>query len=318
MHSRYASAVEWQQLEYFREVARQQHLTQAAAALSVSQPAVSRSIARLEKELGVPLFDREGRSIRLNRYGQVFLGRVERALTEVEEGQRELADMVGPARGTIALGFIRILGTDLLPILLRRFRAQHPAVEFKLFEGSTITLIAELTSGDTDLCFMATHPEHAGMRWVRLFDEEIFAVVPPDHRFAGRESIRLAELAGDPFITFKQGWGLRQLSDELCLQAGFSPQVTFEGEDVATVHGLVAAGLGVALIPRTPAPREARGVRLHVAEPRCERAIGLAWMDGRYLSAVATLFRDFVIDAFNKPTRRLRASLEARHTARLA
>ncbi|MFI5269970.1 MAG: LysR family transcriptional regulator, partial [Chloroflexota bacterium] len=187
MHARYDVAMEWHQLEYFRAVAQQQHFTQAAEQLSVSQPAVSRSIARLERELGVPLFDRQGRSVRLNRYGKAFLARTERALNEVDEGRRELADMVGPVRGTIAIGFIHVLGTHLLPVLLRRFRAEHPSVDFKLFQGSTATLLEQLTVAETDLCLMATHPEQADLRFARLFEEEIFAVVPPDHPLAGRD-----------------------------------------------------------------------------------------------------------------------------------
>ena len=311
MHAGYDVAVEWSQLQYFREVAKQQHVTLAANRLSLSQPALSRSIANLERELGVPVFDREGRSVRLNRYGKAFLGHVERALAEVAEGQRELADMVGPVKGTVAISFIHVMGAQLLPLLLRRFRADHAAVDFKLSQGGTATLVEQLRTGETDLCLLATHPEQPGLRWVHLIEEEIFAIVPPDHPLAGRESIRLEELAAEPFISFLPGWGLRQLNEDLCRQAGFRPRVAFEGEEVGTVHGLVAAGLGVALIPRTPAPREARAAWLHVSQPRCKRAIGVAWIEGRYLSAVATLFRDFIVDSFRKPGRRLSASLAA-------
>jgi DNA-binding transcriptional LysR family regulator len=308
---RYDHFVEWQQLEHFRAVARQQHFTEAAKRLSISQPALSRSVARLESELGVPLFEREGRSVRLNRFGQAFLEHVDKALNEIGEGQRELTDMLGPVRGTIAIGFIHIMGTQLLPVLLRRFRVGHPDVTFKLSQGSTAMLLEQLLLGETDLCLMATHPERPEIEWLHLFEEEIFAVVPPDHPLASRESVKLAELANEPFITFKPGWGLRQLMEELCRQAGFVPRTAFEGEEVATVHGLVAAGLGVALIPRSPAPREARAAWLRVSDPRCKRAIGVAWVRDRYLSAVATLFREFVIESFRKPGRRLSASLVA-------
>ena len=311
MHIRYYSRMEWPQLQYFREVAEQEHFTLAAQRLSLSQPALSRSIAGLERELGVPLFDRQGRSVRLNRYGKAFLTHVQRAIAEVDEGQRELADMVGPVKGTVAIGFIHVMGARLLPLLLRRFRANHPAVDFKLSQGGTAALLEQLRSGETDLCLMATHPDLPDLRWVHLFDEEIFAIVPPDHALADRESIRLAELADEPFISFLPGWGLRQMKEELCLQAGFTPRVAFEGEEVGTVHGLVAAGLGVALIPRTFAPREARAAWLRVSEPRCKRAIGVAWIEGRYLSAVATLFRDFIVDSFRNPGRRVSAGLAA-------
>jgi DNA-binding transcriptional LysR family regulator len=315
MHSRYHLFVEWQQLEYFHEVARQQHFTQAAVRLSISQPALSRSIARLEAELGVPLFDRAGRTVRLNRYGRAFVEHVDRALAEVSEGKRELADMLGPARGTVAVGFIRIMGVQLLPVLLRRFRAAHPAVNFKLSQGSTALLMDQLVAGETDLCLMATHPERPELQWEHLFEEEIFAIVPPDHHLAGRDSIPLSALASESFIAFAPGWGLRQLADELCEQAGFRPRIAFEGEDVATVHGLVAAGLGVALVPRTPEPRGARAAWLHVTAPRSKRAIGVAWVRDRYMSAVARLFRDFTIQSFERPGRRLSASLASMSAA---
>ncbi len=312
MHGRYdVFAMEWHQLEYFRELAQQQHFTLAAQRLSLSQPALSRSIARLEQELGVPLFDRKGRTVRLNRYGKTFLEHVDRALIEVDQGKRELTDLVGPVRGTVAIGFIHVMAASLLPVLLRRFKRSHPAVEFKLSQGGTVQLLEKLYAGETDLCLLATHPERPELRWEPLFEEEIFAAVPPDHRLVGRESVRLAELADEPFITFLSGWGLRQLNEELCRQAGFVPHVAFESEEVGTVHGLVAAGLGVALIPRTHAPREARAVHLRVSEPRCKRAIGVAWVDDRYQSAVARLFRDHIIESFRKPGPRLGASLAA-------
>ncbi len=290
--------MEWQQLEYFRAVAREQHFTAAARRLMVSQPAISRSVSRLEHELGLPLFDRVGRSVRLNRYGRAFLRRVERALDEIAKGQRELADMVGPVRGSVAVGFIQTFGAQFLPDLVAGFRVEHPQVEFKLSQGSTGLLLDQLVAGETDLCLLSTHPELAELSWARLFDEEIYAVVPSGHRLARRKSIRLAELANDSFITFKQGWGLRQLNEELCQRAGFQPKATFEGDEIQTVYGLVAAGLGVALIPPLPVSEMQRATWLHVSDPRCERTMGLAWIQDRYLSAVAILFRDFIIQSF--------------------
>src|SRR5690349_12115287 len=120
--------MELQQLKYFQTVARLQHFTRAAEELYISQPSLSRSIARLEEELGAPLFDREGRQVRLNRLGQTFLKRVERVFNELEVGQRELQDLIGPEKGLVAVAFLHTVGVRLLPLLLSAFRAEHPNI----------------------------------------------------------------------------------------------------------------------------------------------------------------------------------------------
>ncbi|MDE3076454.1 MAG: LysR family transcriptional regulator [Chloroflexota bacterium] len=293
--------MEWQQLEHFVQVAHDQHFTHAAQRLSLSQPALSRSIARLERELGVPLFDRGGRSVRLNRYGQTFLARAERALNEIAEGRRQLSDMAGPVRGIVGLGVIQTLGAHLLPDLLGRFREAYPTVNFKLFQGNTSVLLEQLAAGESDLCLLSIEGLEGPFQRVRLFDEEVFAVVPSGHRLGSRASVKLVELKDDPFITFKHGWALRDFCESLCRQAGFHPQPTFEGEDVQTVLGLVSAGLGVALLPQSAAGQQPQAAWLHISRPRAQRAIGLTWIEGHYLSAAARTFRQFVVDAVGRP-----------------
>src|SRR5690348_16241002 len=136
--------MELQQLLYFRKVAELQHFTRAAEALAVSQPALSRAVARLEDELGVHQFEREGRSVRLNRYGQIFLGRVERILQEVEAARHEMADLAGTERGTVALAFLHTLGVRLIPDLLRQFRQKHPQIGFHLGQNASELLLRQL------------------------------------------------------------------------------------------------------------------------------------------------------------------------------
>ena len=114
--------MEWQQLEYFQMLAKIQHMTKAAEQLSISQPALSRSIARLEDELGVPLFERQGRSIRLNRYGELFVKRVHNIMREYQAGLQEIQQIVDPNHGEVSLGFLHTLGTNVVPDLIRHFR----------------------------------------------------------------------------------------------------------------------------------------------------------------------------------------------------
>lgn len=288
--------MELQQLLYFRKVAELQHFTRAAEALAVSQPALSRAVAHLEDELGVRLFEREGRTVRLNRYGQAFLTRVERILQEVEAARHEMADLAGTERGMVALAFLHTLGVRLVPDLLRQFRRDHPAIRFQLWQNASEVLLKQLAAGEIDLCLASPFQRDGqeAVEWVDLFSEELYLVVPPDHALTGRGTVALIEVADSDFISLKPSTGLRQISDELCRQAGFTPNVLFEGEEVATIRGLVQAGLGVALLP-APAKTEPLGAEwLHVSAPVCRRTIGLAWRKDRYLSGAARLFRDFV------------------------
>ncbi|MFH5181305.1 LysR substrate-binding domain-containing protein [Paenibacillus sp. TAB 01] len=139
-----------------------------------------------------------------------------------------------------------------------------------------------------------------GLVWHRLIEEELFLYVPADHRLADREAISLREAAGEPFISFKKGYGMRTLTDEFCAQAGFVPRIKFEGDDVATAAGLVSAGLGIALIPAFTGIDAGRIRRLRITGPRCRREIGLAWVEDRRLSPAAERFRSFIIEQFRE------------------
>jgi DNA-binding transcriptional LysR family regulator len=290
--------MEWQQLEYFQVVARMEHFTHAAERLSLSQPALSRAMARLEAELGAPLFERQGRRVRLTRYGRAFLAHTERALQAVEAGRREVADMAGPERGVVALAFLKTLGARALPDVMRAFRDQHPDVRFQITQSHASALLDLLTEGEVDLCLFSPPEDRPGMRWEPLLTEELYVVAAPGHPLASREVIALAELAEEPLILLKPGYGMRRITDALCREAGFTPRIAFEGEDAATVTGLASAGLGVGFIPALAASERSDVRYLRVSAPRAERIIALAWMEGRYLSAAATLFRDFTLAYF--------------------
>jgi DNA-binding transcriptional LysR family regulator len=290
--------MEWQQLEYFGVVARLEHFTRAAKKLAISQPALSRSIAALEEEIGVPLFEREGRSVRLNRYGRVFLRHVERALAEIDEGKRKIQDLVNPDQGVISLAFLHTLGARFVPSLLREFRQYYPSVRFQLYQNSAKRILEQLEAGEIDLCFTSPPVRRPGLGWADLLQEKLIVLVPRHHPLASRRTIRLDEVAEEPFICMKHGYGLRSITENLCQQAGFTPQIAFEGEEVTTVAGLVAAGLGIALIPDISGLDLGKTVCLEVSEPRCQRMIGMAWRKGRFMPLPVQKFRTFVIQRF--------------------
>jgi DNA-binding transcriptional LysR family regulator len=297
------------QLKYFQTVARLEHMTQAAKALSIAQPSLSQTIAHLEDELGVPLFERQGRHIQLNAFGRALLRHVERLFGELDEARQELADLAGAEQSQIALS---VIVPQILPELLGAFRGLHPQISFRLFQQHTLQAAQQqLERGEVDLCITSPPLEQEGiawqeeMSWVPLLSDEMYLVLPLDHPLAGRESIQLSDVAHDPFISLKPGDSLRELTDRFCRQAGFTPRVVFEGDELETIRGLVSAGMGMTLISHlmvrsTPHLTTLPIKVLSIAEPRCQRLIGLAWRKTHYLSQAAQQFRAFVIQYFKQ------------------
>ncbi len=289
--------MELHQLEYFCKVAQLEHFTQAAEALAISQPALSRSIAKLEEELGVSLFERQGKRVYLNRFGQIFFDRVERARQEIAAAKQEIEDILNPDHGVVSFSFLHSLGTHVVPELIGRFHAEYPKIRFKLNQNASHLLLEQLKSGESDLCMTSLAGATEGIAWVPLYDEELFAVVSKAHRLAGRESIELVEIVAEPIITFKKGYSFRVLTDQLFAEAGLTPKIEFEGEELMTVAALAATNLGVAIMPHLE-HYDAKLSRIRISQPKCFRTIGLAWTKERYGSPVARRFRDFVFACF--------------------
>ena len=285
------------QLRYFQAVARHQHVSRAAAELHVAQPALSRAIARLEAELGVPLFDRRGRRVRLNRFGAMFLARAGRALDELDQGQHELRDAAGLAQGTVAVA-AETLRT--LSGLVAGFLAGHSGVRFRLFQSPAPAMTAQLQAGEVDLC-LASQPlpgpanASAGLVSIELLSEEVLLAVPPSHRLAGRTRAGVGELAGEPFVTTRPGYWQRALTDRLFTDA----VVVCEGDEPYAIRGLISAGVGIGLMPamaRRLAPDPPVGW-LHLDVP-CRRTLSLVWRADAYQPAAARALVEFAAGYF--------------------
>lgn len=287
--------MDWNQLEYFKTVAQMQHVTLAAEKLMISQSALSRSIANLEKELGFPLFNRSGKNIMLNTNGQIFLNYAERSLKEITVGRKIIMDSLNPGIGNIAFAFLRSLGTHVVPKLLVHFRTSFPEIQFKLYENSTLFLLEQLLTEEIDLCLCTSNMMKDHLEWKFLFSEELFVAVPARHHLASKSSIELAEIATEPLITLKSSYGLRLLVDRFFNEIGIRPLIAFEGEEILTIAGLVEAELGVSLIPKMIGLEQFNIVLLPVTKSKCVRNIGLCWNKKHYLSPSATKFKDFVI-----------------------
>ncbi|GAA5107307.1 LysR family transcriptional regulator [Nocardia iowensis] len=279
------------QLRYFQAVARREHISQAAEELRVAQPSVSRTIARLEKELGVPLFDRVGRQVRLNAFGVTFQRRVDRALAELDDARTELADAAGLDHGRVT-----VAAETLLTItgLLARFRVEHPGVDVRLFQSNAETMLRQLADREVDLCFASQPLAGPALRSVELWREDVLLAVPLAHPLATRDRITVAELADEHFVTCRPGYWPRTLLDRLFAEAGLRPLISCEGDEPGATGDLISAGLGIGLVPagsRRAAPRYPVAW-LGVDAPGCERVLSLVWRTDTYLSAAARKLRD--------------------------
>jgi LysR family transcriptional regulator, transcription activator of glutamate synthase operon len=292
-------AMDVEHLRWFLAVADREHVTGAAAEVHVSQPALSRALARLEAEVGVPLFSRRGRSLRLNRYGATFRSHVQRALAELDQARLELADVTGLDRGVVSLAFGPTHGTVRIPALLAAYHVERPEVRFQLREGDTDAMRAWLSDGEVDLILTSPRPAGREFSWVPVLREQLLLAVPPTHPLARRREIRLRQVADEPFVALKPGFGLRALADDLCRRAGFAPKIAVESEDPTTIRSLVAAGLGLALVP-APHSTGANALPtipyLSVRDQGASRTVGIAWVTARYRSPATDHFRKFVLE----------------------
>ncbi|QJD86378.1 LysR family transcriptional regulator [Cohnella herbarum] len=287
--------MELTQMEYFLAVAKLQHVTRAAEALSMTQPALSHSIAKLEEELGMPLFERSGRNIRLNACGELFASRVERALQEIRKGKDELEAWANPDTGVVAISFLNILGTRLIPLFIRTFRVQHPGVRFELQQGTDTFVRSQLEAGVSDLCISLPRWEDPGLRWHPVCSYRLDLAVPVNHRWNGRERIGLEEIGNEPYIGLKKECGLKNVVEALFLRAGVQPNVIYEAEDLPTVSGFVSAGLGVSLLPRAYSMELSGNAWVSVDSVEGPLPVELGWKEKRHLSPAVRLFRDFLI-----------------------
>jgi DNA-binding transcriptional LysR family regulator len=286
-------------LRWFQQVADGTTVTELSEVEPITQSGVSRALARLEAELGTPLLRRSGRTLRMTHAGTVFKRHVDALLHQLDDGIAAVSQLLEPDTGTVALAFQHSLGTWLVPDLVRSFRARHPQVRFQLTQVRDELHSAALDGGQADLEIGTRRgPDPAvHTRWVAT--EPLRLALPRDHQLAEQPRISLAEAAGEPFVSLQPSSALRALTDELCERAGFRPAVVFEGDDLSTIRGFVAAGLGVAILPapRAGSPESADGpVRYaEILESGAEREICLSWSAERRLLPAAELFRRHII-----------------------
>ncbi|MET0693786.1 MAG: LysR family transcriptional regulator [Propionibacteriaceae bacterium] len=286
-------------LRWFQQVADGVTVTEVSEIEGVSQPGVSRALSRLEKDVGTPLLRRSGRTLRMTRAGSAFKRHVDAMLHQLDDGLAAVEQTVDPETGAVQLAFQVSLGTWLVPDLVTSFRAEHPRVHFELTQVRDERVDAVLDSGRADLVLSTVRPLDEAIKRERLLDEPLCLAVPASHRLAGLHQIGLADAAEESFLMLRPSSLLRRHCDQLCREAGFEPSISLEGDDVITLQGFVAAGLGVAIVPalgRGPSPSSSEQVvYLQLTDPHATREIGLCWPEDRRLLPAAEMFRQHVI-----------------------
>ncbi|MFC5541850.1 MAG: LysR family transcriptional regulator [Bacilli bacterium] len=295
--------MELRQLRYFVEVAEREHISDAAEHLHVAQSAVSRQIANLEEELGTPLFERVGRNVKLTPIGKIFLEHAITALNAIDYAVKQVEEYLDPERGSIKIGFPTSLASYVLPTVISAFKKDYPDVNFHLRQGSYRYLIEAVKNRELNLAFLGPVPrKDESINSMILFNENICALLPANHRLAKRDKIHLDELRNDNFVLFPEGYILHKVVVDACKSAGFLPKVTSEGEDMDALKGMVAAGIGVTLLPESSfydsTPRLT--IKMKIDNPNITRNVGIIYPANRELAPSEQVFIKFVNSFFSR------------------
>src|ERR1700726_4157976 len=236
------------------EVSNRGSFSAAADALSYTQSAVSQQVAALEAETGVTLLERLPRGVRLTPAGQVLLEYAEGIIARLHAAEAEMAAIAGLRGGQLRMASFPTAGATLMPLAIAIFRAQHPEVTLTLAEGEPEEIAPRLSAGEFDIALLFEFEgtsESLGpdLSRVPLFEDPMFLALPADHALARRQTLRLENLRAEAWIQTSASSPCAQHVVRSCHAAGFEPIVSFESDDYQTVQGLVAAGVGVALIP---------------------------------------------------------------------
>ncbi len=288
--------MEFRHLRYFLAVADALHFTKAAEGLPVSQPALSAQIKQLEQEVGVPLFDRVGRSVQLTRAGSIFREHARRALREMELAQVAIAEEEGLQRGALRVGVVQTVNAYLTPEIVGRFSTLHPQVSLKFDELSGPDIEAGVRNGllEVGIGFVPAGSERIESQ--PLFEEDFVLIASPRHRFAARRHVAVAALEDEPLVLLPGIFCTRRLLNASFEQAGIQPKVIVEMNSIEGILATVRTSLLATVLPRLSLGLEGndglRGIPLKNPTPR--RGVGLLWKKGGYRSGAAQALADQV------------------------
>jgi DNA-binding transcriptional LysR family regulator len=295
-------------LRVLSEVVARGSFSAAAEALSYTQSAVSQAVARLESETGTTLVVRDRRGVRPTAAGETLVEHAEAIFAQVEAAEASLAAVLGVRGGRLRVASFPSAGATLMPLAVARFRTRHPEVALTLAEGEPEEIAPRLRAGEFDLALLFEFPgvrerPGAGLRTVTLLEDPMHVALPAEHPLAAKPALTLGDLRDEDWVQTSATSPCARHVVRSCLAAGFEPHATFESDDYETVQGLVAAGVGVALIPRLALTRVHTGIVVRELAPRSPaRKVIAATMPGPGVAPAAKTMIDVLADVAKRHT----------------
>ncbi|MCU6795701.1 LysR family transcriptional regulator [Paenibacillus sp. WQ 127069] len=293
--------MELRQLQYALQISIDKNFSRAAEKLHIAQPSLSQQLSKLEKEIGLLLFQRTTNSVEVTYAGALFVEKAQTILDMIEQLKREMEDISQMRKGRLVVGSLPITGAHVLPLVLPVFQANYPEIEIVLMEETSAHLEQMTANGQIDISLLSIPLQDESLTYEPIIEEEILLAVPQHHRLAARvsepqQTIDILELRDEPFIALKKGQGFRQIALELCAESGFKPNIVFESSNIETVQSLVAAGMGIAFVPHMVSrggwSEHAPAYLSLTTKPT--RTLVIAYRKGRYLSkAVGAFMKTF-------------------------
>ena len=288
--------MELYQLEYFLEAARQRNFTRAAARLNLAQAALSEQIRNLERELGTKLFDRGRRETVLTGAGEILRQHAEDLIGRAASARQAVNDLIGLRGGRLAIGAIPSVSACVLPAAIAAFRKKHPDVELALFEGTSEAVAQWVESGRVDFGIVQLPAPSGKFEEAVLFTEPFVVLVSKSHPIAKQRSVSLAKLAAESFILYKGR--ARDTALAACRAAGFEPRIACESRELETIRSLIAAGLGIAILPQLATRQPtANCVAIRLQGEGIERQVALLSRSGHAPSPSAGVFQKILAES---------------------
>ena len=284
--------MELRQLEYFQMASRLKNITRAAERLRVSQPNITVAIKKLEAELGIQLFDRSQKQLSLTPEGAVFLGRIEVALRNIQDAVLEVNDYKQLQKGTIKIGIPPMMGAYLFPKIFSSFQRRYSHLDVYLHEEGSVAIREQLERDELDFGIIIIPDSSPNLQLLPMARSQIVCCVPEDSDLAARKAITLQDIENRNLIMLKEGSFLRQTMLQKMKTAGVTPNIVLESNQVVTIMGLVASGVGNAFL-LDMIVREASGIRAIPLAAPIYVDVGLAWKRDRYISRAAQSFIEF-------------------------
>ncbi|OXM86469.1 LysR family transcriptional regulator [Paenibacillus rigui] len=276
-------------LQYVLELARTNSFTKAAEALHITQPTLSKMIKNLEEELGIELFLRIGKRVELSEEGRAILGKAQDIVNSFHDLEREIHDLTHLQKGSIRIGLPPMAGSSFFPKVMQRFRDKYPGVTIHMVEDGSLKIEAEVASGHLDMGVVLLPTDAELFETYTIIKEQLKLVVHPSHPFADRKEVPLAELAEETFILFSEDFALHDRIITECVRAGFRPQVLYKSSQWDFIGEMVAANLGIALLPE-PICRVLNPARVRIlplVHPTLPWHLAMIWRKQMYLSFAA-------------------------------